>query len=115
MPDRFGVPVVTVLVCFFQLHARLRAGKTPGIPCALLLSRATSDASPGHVVPRERGNSSLRAKRKQSMSPRDGLLRRFAPRNDAMLFDELNPMTDRQARNLLALLLVRRRPRAAPR
>src|SRR5256714_15602619 len=35
MPDVFGVTVVTMLVCFFILHARLRAHRAPGIPCAL--------------------------------------------------------------------------------
>jgi hypothetical protein len=29
------VTVVTTLVCFFILHARLRAQRAPGIPCAL--------------------------------------------------------------------------------
>jgi len=29
-----GVTVVTMLVCFFHLHARLRARWAPGIPCA---------------------------------------------------------------------------------
>src|SRR5881394_3416524 len=31
-----GVTVVTMLVCFFILHARLRAHCAPGIPCALI-------------------------------------------------------------------------------
>jgi hypothetical protein len=35
MPDVSGVTVVTMLVCFFILHARLRAHRAPGIPCAL--------------------------------------------------------------------------------
>src|SRR6186997_1032109 len=35
MPGRSGVTVVTTLVCFFHLHARLRAHRAPGIPCAL--------------------------------------------------------------------------------
>src|SRR6266481_297655 len=35
MPGVSGVTVVTTLVCFFHLHARLRAHWTPGIPCAL--------------------------------------------------------------------------------
>src|SRR6185437_13439102 len=35
MPDEPGVTVVTTLVCFFILHARLRAQRAPGIPCAL--------------------------------------------------------------------------------
>jgi hypothetical protein len=37
MPDRFGVPVVTLLVCFFVSHARPRAYRSPGIPCALFV------------------------------------------------------------------------------
>ena len=35
MPGETGVTVVTTLVCFFILHARLRAHRAPGIPCAL--------------------------------------------------------------------------------
>src|SRR5258707_199852 len=35
MPGRSGVTVVTTLVCFFHLHARLRAHRAPAIPCAL--------------------------------------------------------------------------------
>jgi hypothetical protein len=35
MPGEIGVTVVTMLVCFFHLHARLRAHWAPGIPCAL--------------------------------------------------------------------------------
>src|SRR4051812_9518786 len=35
MPGVSGVTVVTMLVCFFILHARLRAHRAPGIPCAL--------------------------------------------------------------------------------
>src|SRR3954449_4631848 len=35
MPGVIGVTVVTTLVCFFILHARLRAHRAPGIPCAL--------------------------------------------------------------------------------
>ena len=34
-PDVFGEPVVTVLVCFFISHARLRVHRAPGFPCAL--------------------------------------------------------------------------------
>src|SRR3954463_8209207 len=37
MPGEAGVTVVTMLVCFFILHARLRARRAPGIPCALML------------------------------------------------------------------------------
>jgi hypothetical protein len=35
MPGETGVTVVTMLVCFFISHARLRAHRAPGIPCAL--------------------------------------------------------------------------------
>src|SRR5436305_9935637 len=35
MPDRFGEPVVDLLVCFLFLRTRLRASQTPGIPCSL--------------------------------------------------------------------------------
>jgi hypothetical protein len=35
MPECFGLPVVTLLVCSLFLHTRLRVRKTPGIPCAL--------------------------------------------------------------------------------
>src|SRR5690242_20801500 len=35
MPECFGVPVVTSLVCFFVLHMRLWVRRAPGIPCAL--------------------------------------------------------------------------------
>src|SRR5947209_5474176 len=36
-PDCFGKPVVTTLVRFFCLRARLRVHRAPGFPCALLL------------------------------------------------------------------------------
>jgi hypothetical protein len=35
MPGRSGVTVVTMLVYFFHLYARLRVHRAPGIPCAL--------------------------------------------------------------------------------
>src|SRR5260221_1986120 len=35
MPGVSGVTVVTMLVCLFFLHTRLRAHWPPGIPCAL--------------------------------------------------------------------------------
>jgi hypothetical protein len=35
MSGETDVTVVTTLVCFFILHARLRARRAPGIPCAL--------------------------------------------------------------------------------
>src|SRR5712672_1222627 len=39
MPGRSGVTVVTMLVCFFHLHARLRVHRAPGIPSALCYQR----------------------------------------------------------------------------
>ena len=39
MPVISGVTVVTTLVCFFHLHARLRVHWVPGIPCALCYQR----------------------------------------------------------------------------
>src|SRR3954463_1485480 len=47
MPGEAGVTVVTMLVCFFILHARLRARRAPGIPCALILLGRTIHASLG--------------------------------------------------------------------
>jgi hypothetical protein len=35
MPGDPGVTVVTMLVCFFISHTRLRVQRAPGIPCAL--------------------------------------------------------------------------------
>src|SRR5712672_1447607 len=35
MPGRSGVTVVTMLVCLFLSHTRLRVHRAPGIPCAL--------------------------------------------------------------------------------
>src|SRR6266566_6868559 len=46
MPGRSGVTVVTMLVCFFHLHARLRVQRAPGIPCALCSQEAQSFAKP---------------------------------------------------------------------
>src|ERR1700731_3469379 len=39
MPGLSGEPVVTTLVCFLFLHARLRVHWAPGIPCAPYFSR----------------------------------------------------------------------------
>jgi len=35
MPVDAALPVVTTLMCFFNLHVRLRVHRAPGIPCAL--------------------------------------------------------------------------------
>jgi hypothetical protein len=40
-PDRFGVPVVYLLVSYLSLDARLRVRHASGFPCALYLPRAT--------------------------------------------------------------------------
>ncbi len=40
MSGETDVTVVTTLVCFLFLHARLRAHQTPGIPCALWVQKA---------------------------------------------------------------------------
>ena len=47
VPDVSALPVVTMLVCFFTLHARLRVRPAPGISCALRFLRDIDDASPG--------------------------------------------------------------------
>jgi hypothetical protein len=39
MSGESGVTVVITLVCFFILHARLRAQRAPGIPAPSLLRR----------------------------------------------------------------------------
>src|SRR5436190_17433651 len=47
MPGRSGVTVVTTLVCFtYHLHARLRAHRAPGIPCALCNRRTGNSGKP---------------------------------------------------------------------
>jgi hypothetical protein len=52
MPGYPGVTVVTMLVCFFILHARLRARRAPGIPCALFNEGRTIWQNSGVFVPR---------------------------------------------------------------
>jgi hypothetical protein len=39
-PGYSGEPVVTTLVCFLHLHARLRVQRAPGFPCALRRDKA---------------------------------------------------------------------------
>src|SRR5579871_47189 len=96
MPDRFGEPVVTLLVRFFHLRARLRVRQAPGIPCALFRGGASFSQRLGYEVPRERIITALRANGSRECAPDDrlreaiqpsqdtasGLLRRVAPRND---------------------------------
>jgi hypothetical protein len=52
MSGETGVTVVTTLVCFFILHARLRAHRAPGIPCALFIEDAMF---PGKTRAKRRG------------------------------------------------------------
>src|SRR5207237_7925110 len=59
MPGESGVTVVTMLVCFFILHARLRAHRAPGIPCALIFSGRKIHASLGRFARRECGGVAL--------------------------------------------------------
>src|SRR5438270_1731251 len=56
MPGDSGEPVVTTLVCFLFLHARLRVHRAPGIPHALsYFSGATFMHHSGVKPPRDRG------------------------------------------------------------
>ena len=48
MPGDSGVTVVTMLVCYFILHARLRAQRAPGIPCALCFGAEISYKTRAH-------------------------------------------------------------------
>ena len=55
MPGVSGVTVVTMLVCFFISHTRLRAHRAPGIPCALCFpgdgtSQQNSRGSRGEIA-----------------------------------------------------------------
>src|SRR6476620_1731394 len=82
MPGLSGVTVVTMLVCFLHLHARLRVHRAPGIPCALCFLRASGFERLGRIAPRECGVlMSLReAKRpKQSTLRHSGMVRRTRP------------------------------------
>jgi hypothetical protein len=56
-----GVTVVTMLVWFFIFHARLRAHRAPGIPCALLISGGQE--SPGKT----RANCAARSRSRACM------------------------------------------------
>jgi hypothetical protein len=52
MPDVSAYPRFRTRV-LSTLHTRPRVRRAPGIPCALLSSRAAHNASSGHFVPRE--------------------------------------------------------------
>src|SRR5689334_6634439 len=91
MPGEPGVTVVTLLACFSILHARLRAHRSPGIPCALSAQTLAFVAISGEVfyttraqfASRECGVTSMRGAKatKQSSYERFPGLLRFA-RND---------------------------------
>src|SRR2546430_4492354 len=67
MPGVSGVTVVTMLVCFFILHARLRAHRAPGIPCALwCFRRANREVKLGRFTPRDRGGVAVRQLSRES-------------------------------------------------
>src|SRR5258707_14729385 len=53
MPVESVCPVVTMLVCLFLSHARLRVQRAPGIPCALSSLGETVPAQLGRPAPRE--------------------------------------------------------------
>jgi hypothetical protein len=53
-PDCFGEPVVTMLVCFFISHARLRVHRAPGFPCALCFQRVVRTTARVLTAPRDR-------------------------------------------------------------
>jgi hypothetical protein len=49
MPECFGVPVVTMLVCFHLLHTRLRVRlERPAFPAPSVFLRVTNLRQPGH-------------------------------------------------------------------
>src|SRR5215208_6943857 len=58
MPGESGEPTVTMLVCFFILHARLRVLWAPGIPHALLSFGRTIMQDSGAFASRECGGVS---------------------------------------------------------
>ena len=66
-PGISGEPVVTMLVCFFNSHARLRVQRAPGFPCALYFSGARL-ANLGRIVSREWGGVSG-APRRSNLPP----------------------------------------------
>src|SRR5258708_7921810 len=61
MPGRSGEPVVTMLVCFFILHARLRVHQAPGFPAPSDFHRAGFIGKPRtHRAARMRSHISQR-------------------------------------------------------
>src|SRR5882672_2789913 len=105
MPGRSGVTVVTMLVCLFLSHTRLRVHWAPGIPCALCLlgerflhnsgeprrgiaktyhedERAAFSA----VIAREGGRPSITEALIRESRGRGGLDRPVKPGDDKILF-----------------------------
>jgi hypothetical protein len=77
MPGETGVTVVTMLVCFFILHARLRVHWASGIPCALCfrgrIVLQTSGASRREIAEARLEFTSLRANGSRECAPDDRL------------------------------------------
>jgi hypothetical protein len=59
MPGVSGGPVVTTLVCFLLLHARLRVHRAPGIPHALYFRGEGLLHNSGAPAPRDRGGMTV--------------------------------------------------------
>src|SRR5438270_13234360 len=55
MPDESGVTVVTMLVCFFVLHARLRRVERPAFPAPSEFQMALHSAKLARCTRRDRG------------------------------------------------------------
>jgi hypothetical protein len=68
VPDRFGVPVVTTLVCFFCLHTRLRVRRAPGIPCALSAQTLAFVATLRDLSPAALGRIRVAGMRRRALS-----------------------------------------------
>jgi hypothetical protein len=85
MPGETGVTVVTTLVCFFHLHARLRARRAPGIPCALVFSGANGSCKLGRIAPRDGGRVSQTANpaRPLTIAQQTGILT-----DDSLFYDK---------------------------
>src|SRR4051812_17828486 len=112
-----------MLVCVFFaiLHARRPVQRAPGIPCALYSqSGETIFANLGQIMPRDRGvmtslrEATLTVIASQRVAPnarpmtgsaeqsigqrrKNGLLRRFAPRNDGLYADAARRDSSRRA------------------
>src|SRR5438270_8517297 len=89
MPGDAGVTVVTTLVCFYFLHARLRRVERPAFPAPSEFQMALHSANLAQIMQRDRRgvrvSPSLRALAKQSILARLRKLDCFASaRNDGV-------------------------------